>query len=186
MKSIKLLLHLFWLFFKVGAVTFGGGVTMAPILMKEVVEKRNWLTEADLVECFALAQSLPGVVAVNAAVYVGYKKKGATGAAVSAVASVIPAVLGILAFVSLLEALPLKYILEDGMKGIKSASVALVICTVIRMGKSILSTKLDKFLFAAVFAATMFFDANAILLLILFALLGAIHYFILKRKGRHV
>lgn len=186
MKSVKPLLQLFWLFFKIGTVTFGGGVTMAPILMKEVVEKRNWLKETELVECFALAQSLPGVVAVNAAVYVGYKKRGTAGAAVSVIASVIPAVLGILAFVALLEALPLEHILEDGLKGIKSASVALVICTVIRMGKAILSTKLDKFLFVAALAVTMFFDTNAILMLLCFALLGGLHYLMLKRKKKDV
>ncbi len=159
---------------------------MAPILMKEVVEKRSWLKEDELVECFALAQSLPGVVAVNAAVYVGYKRKGTAGAISAVIASIIPAVLGILAFVALLDALPLEHVLEDGLKGIKSASVALVICTVIRMGKAILSTKLDKFLFAAAFAATMFFHTNAILLLVFYALLGAVHYFIVMRRRKHV
>ena len=184
MKSDRLLLKLFVLFFKIGSVTFGGGVTMAPILMKEVVEKRSWITEDELVECFALAQSLPGVVAVNVAVFIGHRMKGVCGAIVAVTASVIPAVLGILLVVALLDALPLEAVLNDGLKGVKSASVALIVCTVIRMGKAVLSTKLDLFLFAAAFAASMFFDTNAILLVLFFALLGVIHYSINRIRSK--
>lgn len=65
-----------------------------PILMREVVEKRSWLSEEDLVEGFALAQSLPGIVAVNAAVFVGHHIKGLAGAAMAAAASILPAIIG--------------------------------------------------------------------------------------------
>ncbi len=182
MKSGNFLGKLFFLFFKIGLVTFGGGVTMVPILMKELVEKRNWISEDDLVECFALSQSLPGIVAVNVSVFIGHRLKGALGAITAAMASIIPAVIGILAFMALLEALPLEETLAQGLKGVKSASAALILCTVIRMGKSVLTAKLDAALFAIAFAASMFFDVNAILLLLLFALTGAVHYFLEKRK----
>lgn len=186
MKSGKLLLELFVLFFKIGTVTFGGGVTMAPILMKEVVEKRQWISEEDLVECFALAQSLPGVLAVNVAVFIGHRLKGLPGAIVAVLASAIPAVLGIILVVALLDTLPLESVLTDGLKGVKSASVALIVCTVIRMGKAVLVSKFDIFLFAAAFTAAMFFDTNAILLVLLYALLGALHGLINKiRKGNN-
>ena len=185
MKSGKLLAELFLLFFKIGLVTFGGGVTMAPILMKEVVEKRGWIKEDELVECFALAQSLPGVVAVNVAVFIGHRLKGIAGAVTAVIASIIPAVAGILLFVALLEAFPLDHILSQGLKGVKSASVALIACTVIRMGKSVLTSKLDLVLFAAAFAASMFFDTNAILLVLLYALLGVINYLVYRKKNEN-
>lgn len=186
MKSSKLLVQLFFLFFKIGLVTFGGGVTMAPILMREVCEKRKWLDEEAIVECFALAQSLPGIVAVNVAVFIGHRLKGFWGAATAVIASVIPAVGGILLFTWMLEVLPLEQILSQGLKGVKSASVALIACTVIRMGRSVLTAKLDIILFAAAFILSMVFDINAVLLILAFAALGVINYFIVKRKNQDV
>ena len=187
--TLRKLGQIFLLFFKIGLVTFGGGVTMAPILMREVVEKRSWLSEEDLVEGFALAQSLPGIVAVNAAVFVGHRIKGLAGAATAAAASILPAIIGILAFTALLEALPLEEVLAQGLTGVKSASVALILCTVIRMAKAVLSTKLDIILFAAACGACIFFDISAILLVLAFVLLGALHYLTVylteKRNKKH-
>lgn len=174
--TLRQLGQIFVLFFKIGLVTFGGGVTMAPILMREVVEKRGWLSAEDLVEGFALAQSLPGIVAVNAAVFVGQRIKGLTGAAAAAIASILPAIIGILALTAILDALPLRELLNQGLTGVKSASVALILCTVIRMVKSVLTAKLDIILFAAACIACVCFDLSAILLVLSFILLGALHY----------
>lgn len=174
--------QIFLLFFRIGLVTFGGGVTMVPILMRDVVEKRNWICEEDLVEGFALAQSLPGIVAVNAAVFIGHRIKGLLGAATAAAASILPAIIGILAFTALLDAFPLEDVLNQGLTGVKSASVALIICTAIRMGTSVLTAKLDIILFATACGVCIFFSINAIWLVLSFALLGALHYLIRRRK----
>lgn len=180
-----MILRIFLLFFKIGLVTFGGGVAMAPILLREVVEKRKWMDEDDLIECFALAQSIPGVVAVNISVFVGHRVKGIAGAVSAVIASIIPAIIGILCVVALLDAFPLENVLDQGLKGIKSASVALILCTVFRMGKSVLQSKPDILLFAIAFIAALFFNVNAILLVLLYALLGVIGYFIYRRKANH-
>lgn len=180
-----MILKIFLLFFKIGLVTFGGGVTMAPILLREVVEKRKWMEEDDLIECFALAQSIPGVVAVNISVFIGHRVKGIAGAIAAVAASILPAIIGILCVVALLEAFPLEAVLDQGLKGVKSASVALILCTVFRMGKSVLHSKLDILLFAAAFTASLFFDVNAVLLVIAYALLGAVIYLICRKRGNH-
>lgn len=177
---IKILL----LFFKMGTVTFGGGVTMAPLLMKEVVEKRGWIDEEQLTEGFALSQSLPGIVAVNISVYIGYRLRGLPGAVIASAASAAPAVIGIIAVVALLDALPIENLLAEGLKGVKSASVALILCTASKMGKTILHDKWDKLLFLGALIGSMFFQINGILLVCSFALLGFVCYQCDKRKRR--
>ena len=63
--------ELFWVFFRIGFLMFGGGYVMLPLLQREVVEKRGWITQEALLDCFALSQCTPGAIAVNAATYVG-------------------------------------------------------------------------------------------------------------------
>ena len=73
------LLTLFWVFAKIGAVTFGGGLAMLPILQREIVDKRSWADEEELLDYYAIGQCTPGVIAVNTATFIGYKRKGILG-----------------------------------------------------------------------------------------------------------
>ena len=173
---------LFGIFFKMGAVTFGGGVAMAPILMREIVEKREWLSEDEMIEAFTMAQSIPGVVAVNAAGFAGYRVRGIMGAVVSALAVTMPAVIGIMALARLLELIPDHDMIAQALKGVKTASVALIACTVVKMGKNVLKNRRDIFWFAAAFILTAVFDVNAVILLLAYALLGLCSYIHYKRS----
>ena len=74
-KDLKLLFDMFITFAKVGVMTFGGGYAMLPILQREVVEKKGWATEEELMDYFAIGQCTPGVIAVNTATFIGQKKK---------------------------------------------------------------------------------------------------------------
>lgn len=71
--------HLFWSFFKIGAFTFGGGYAMIPLIQKEVVDRKKWLVEGEFIDMLAIAQSVPGPISLNTAVFVGNKKKGIWG-----------------------------------------------------------------------------------------------------------
>ena len=73
---MKLLFQLFFAFFRIGALTFGGGYAMLPMFKKELVEKHGWCTEEDILDYYAIAQCTPGVIAVNTASFIGFKKKG--------------------------------------------------------------------------------------------------------------
>ena len=73
---MKILFDLFFTFAKMGAITFGGGYAMLPILQRTVVEKRHWATEEELLDYYAIGQCTPGVIAVNTATFIGYKQKG--------------------------------------------------------------------------------------------------------------
>ena len=72
-------LDLFLTFSRVGVCTFGGGYAMLPILQREVVDKKSWISEDELADCYAIGQCTPGVIAVNTATFVGYRQKGNSG-----------------------------------------------------------------------------------------------------------
>lgn len=80
-------------FFKVGLFTFGGGYAMLPILQREVVETRKWISEEELLDCYAIGQCTPGVIAVNTATYIGYQRKGVLGSFLATFAIVLPSFL---------------------------------------------------------------------------------------------
>ena len=80
-QGIGLLLEIFVTFCRVGAFTFGGGLAMLPLFEKEVIEKKGWITWEDILDIYAISQSLPGVIAVNASTFIGYRLAGVPGAA---------------------------------------------------------------------------------------------------------
>ena len=90
MKKFKNNLILFWTFFKIGAFTFGGGLAMLPLIHRIVVDKFHWLTEEELVDMLAIAESTPGVIAVNLATYTGYKVNKILGSFFATLAVVLP------------------------------------------------------------------------------------------------
>ena len=85
--------ELFVSFFKVGLLTFGGGYAMLPMLQREVVEKRGWITEEQILDCYAIGQCTPGVIAVNTATYVGMLQAGPLGAACATLGVIFPSLL---------------------------------------------------------------------------------------------
>ncbi|MBR4132704.1 MAG: chromate transporter, partial [Oscillospiraceae bacterium] len=95
--------ELFVSFFKVGLLTFGGGYAMLPMLQREVVEKRGWITEEQILDCYAIGQCTPGVIAVNTATFVGFRQAGVLGAAAATVGVVAPSLLIISALAGILR-----------------------------------------------------------------------------------
>ena len=87
---MPILLDLFCTFFRIGAFTFGGGYAMLPMLQREIVEKKKWAAEEDLLDYFAVGQCTPGVIAVNTATFVGYKKEGVPGGIMATLGVVAP------------------------------------------------------------------------------------------------
>jgi chromate transporter len=97
---MKELLQMFWAFSKIGALTFGGGYAMLPIVQREIVETYGWVTDEEVLDYYALAQCSPGVIAVNTAAFIGYKKRGTLGAAVAALGVAFPSLIIILLIAS--------------------------------------------------------------------------------------
>jgi chromate transporter len=87
---MKELWQLFIIFCRIGGFTFGGGYAMLPMMQKEIVEKRNWATDQEMLDYYAIGQSTPGIIAVNTATFIGYKRKGIIGAVVATAGMVFP------------------------------------------------------------------------------------------------
>lgn len=85
--------ELFFTFAKIGAMTFGGGYAMLPIIQRELVEKKHWITETQLIDFFAISQVTPGIIAVNVASLCGYKGRGIAGATAATIGVVVPSVI---------------------------------------------------------------------------------------------
>lgn len=134
---MKLLLELFWSFFKIGAFTFGSGYAMIPMIEKEVVDKKKWFEKEDFYNQFALASSAPGPFALNTAVFVGYRVKGWWGALSAVLGSVIPSFVIILVIAIYLTGFKDNPKVEAAFKGIRPAVIALIAVPFVRMLKAL-------------------------------------------------
>lgn len=126
---------IFLVFAKVGAFTIGGGYAMIPVISKEIIS-RGWLTEEELPDMIALAQSAPGVLAINMAVFAGYRIRGVRGSVAAALGSALPSFLIILAIAMLFAGFRDFHVIERMFKGVRPVVVALIAVPMIRMAKS--------------------------------------------------
>jgi len=132
---MRFYLDLFYSFFKIGAFTLGGGYVMIPLIEKEVVDNRKWIQQEDFTDMLALAQSAPGPIAINTAVFVGYKLRKLKGLIVAVSGVVIPAFTTILLVAVFFAGIKDNPIVERIFAGIRPAVVALIVLPVVNMLK---------------------------------------------------
>ncbi|MCI6213321.1 chromate transporter [Bacteroides heparinolyticus] len=126
----------FSIFFKIGAFTIGGGYAMVPLIENEIVNKRNWVAKEDFIDLLAIAQSAPGVLAVNISIFIGYRLRGVRGSLVTALGTILPSFLIILAIALFFHSFKENAVVERIFKGIRPAVVALIAAPAFSMGKS--------------------------------------------------
>ena len=127
------LIALFVSFFKVGILTFGGGYAMLPMLQREVVERRGWISEEDILDCYAIGQCTPGVIAVNTATFVGSRQGGFLGAAAATLGVITPSLLIIMTLAGIISRFShLKWV-QHAFAGIRVAVCVLVGQAVVRL-----------------------------------------------------
>lgn len=129
-------LSLFGIFFKIGAFTIGGGYAMVPLIENEIVTKHGWMSREEFLDLLAISQSAPGVLAVNMAIFVGYKIYGVRGSLISALGCVLPSFLIILSIALFFQAFKDNAVVERIFKGIRPAVVALIASPVFNMARS--------------------------------------------------
>lgn len=135
-NPMNLCFQLFLTFFKIGAFTLGGGYAMLDLVEKSVVEKKKWVEITEFWNLIAVIQSIPGVFAVNTALYIGYKLKGIKGALCAALGSVIPSVIIILLVAIFFTEYKRNEVVEQIFKGIRPCVVALILSPSLKMIKS--------------------------------------------------
>jgi len=129
------LFDIFWSFLKIGAFTFGGGYAMIPLIEAEMIQKRGWLTREEFINQLTLAQSIPGPIALNTAVFVGYKTRGVKGALAALVGVVIPSFTIILLIAFYFTDFKDNPTVAAAFKGMRPAVVALIAAPIINMAR---------------------------------------------------
>lgn len=173
---------LFLTFMKIGAFTIGGGYAMLPLIQREVVD-HGWMTKEDFIDLFSVAQSLPGIFAVNIAIFVGYKLKKIRGGIVCALGSILPSFLIILAIALFFTQFKDNEWVEKAFKGLRPAVVALIAVPCLTTARSI---KLShKQLVIPVIAALLIWKVGlSPVWIIIAAIIGGIYYGLKIKKGQ--
>lgn len=135
-QTVQLYWKLFWTFLKIGTFTLGGGYAMIPLIQREVVEKEHWIEEEEFLNMLALAQSAPGVMAVNTAIFIGYKIRGWKGVVFTTLGSILPSFTIILLIATVFVRFKEQPAVEAVFKGIRPAVVALIAAPLYKMAKS--------------------------------------------------
>lgn len=182
---MKLIWQLFITFFKIGAFTLGGGYAMLSMVEKAVVDKKHWIPSDEFWDMMAIVQSLPGVFAVNTALYVGHKIAGRKGAAAAMLGAIIPSVVIILLLATFFREYRDMPVVERIFKGIRPCVVALILAPSLRMIKSAkLNWKTIVIPIAAVFLIWWCKVSPAIV--ILASIAGSVIYAVaMERKVKH-
>ena len=172
---MRALAALFWAFFKLGLFTVGGGYAMIPQMQQIAVEEHHWLTDEEVLDCIAVSQSLPGIIAINMATYIGRKLHGFKGAVTATVGVVLPSFIIITLAVLVLGAIGDNKWVEGAFVGVKAAVCGLIFVSACRLGKQILRTPFQWIMMIAAFAAIGFFGVNAVWVILGAAVIGIIY-----------
>lgn len=173
------------MFFKIGAITFGGGLAMLPLLRREVVEKRNWATDEEMLDYFAIGQSTPGVIAINVATFTGYKVRGVFGSIIATVAIVLPSLIIITIIAALTSTENVRNIaaLQKVLSGINVAVAALLLSALIDLGKKTVVDGVTLCIAIFSFIAMRIFSISAVWIVLCGAIVG-IAVKVIKEKYR--
>lgn len=146
----------FWTFAKIGAFTFGGGYAMVPLMRAELVEHHAWLTDDEFAEILGLAQTAPGAIAINTAIFTGYRLRRLAGALLGCLGVVLPSFVLIMFVAAVFGGLRDQPLVARMFRGIRPAVVGLILAAVISMGKSLLRTWYHWAITAVLLAVALF------------------------------
>ena len=171
---MKLLLQLFLIFAKMGAVTFGGGYAMLPILQREVVDNHRWATEEELMDYYALGQVTPGMIAVNVATFIGLKLKGFWGGIFATLGVVFPSLVIIMIIAAFIQNFAHLPAVQNAFAGIRVCVCVLIINAVVKLWKKSVVDWKTFLIFLLVFAGSVFLNISPVLYVLAAALAGIV------------
>lgn len=181
-QTTATLRELFLAWFKIGLFTFGGGYAMLPLIEKEVIEKKNWTDKEEILSIYALAQSVPGVIAVNTSIILGNRLAGVKGAVVAAAGVIAPSLVVIIAIAVYFDQIQKNVYVLQAFSGIRAAVVGLLAAAAVRIALATLKGKPAVVIGLAAFVLSAFTDVHAIAIIGGGALAGlAVHYVGAKR-----
>ena len=171
---MKILVDLFITFAKIGAVTFGGGYAMLPILQREIVENKHWGTEEELADYYAIGQCTPGVIAVNVGTFIGRKVAGNLGGVVATLGVVFPSLVIITLLAGVIQAYSSLEWVAHAFAGIRVCVCVLIFNTVIKLfAKAIIDAK-TLAVYILVLAGALFLNVSPVVFVVLAGIAGVI------------
>ena len=169
-----ILWQLFISYLKIGFFGFGGGYAMLPLLQREIVEKKHWATEEELLDYFAVGQCTPGIIAVNTATFVGFKEKKLSGAIFATLGIVSPSLVIITVIAALLSNFAHIAAVQNAFAGIRVAVCVLIFNSIVKLWKKSVVDKRTAVIFLLVLAAGVFLTVSPVWFVLLAALAGIV------------
>ncbi len=181
---MKDLIKLFFVFAQIGATTFGGGYAMLPILQREIVDKRHWATENELMDYYAIGQCTPGIIAVNTATFIGYRQFGIIGGFIATFGLVAPSIVIITTIALFLTNFAELAVIKHAFAGIRVCVCVLILDSVIKLGKKSIIDNRCWIIFLGILGLSLLTPVPPAVLIVIAGLAG----FLLKpdAKGKEV
>ena len=180
----KRLWQLFLTFLKIGGFTFGGGYAMIPLIQKETVENKKWITDDDILEIIAIAESTPGPIAINSATFVGYRTAGVLGAMCATLGVVLPSFVIILAISYVLRQFQDIKAVQYAFNGIRAGVLALLFKALWTMYKKSPKGWAAYVVMAGAFLVTAFTNVSVIYVVIGCAVFGLVTSLLMERRAK--
>lgn len=178
---MKMLLELFLIFAKMGAVTFGGGYAMLPILQREIVENRKWASDEELMDYYAIGQCTPGTIAVNTATFIGCKMRGIWGGIFATLGVITPSII-IITFIALfLTHFADNPFIIHAFSGIRACVCVLILDAVVKLGRKSVIDKRTLVIFVLVLGGSLLTPASPVIFVLAAGLAG--YLFMPSPKG---
>jgi len=179
-------LQLFWTFFKLGLFTIGGGMAMIPLMQNIIVDKKHWMDENEIIDCLAVSQGLPGVIAINMATYIGNHKRGFVGALTATFGVVLPSFVIIILVINFLKNIGDSTYVVGALIGIKSAAAGLIMYATYKVGRQVLKDLAQWIIAILSFSAVVFLGINAVWTIILGVGAGLLHTIYINKKKNSI
>ena len=182
-KLLPTLLELYAAFFRTGFFTFGGGLAMMPMLQKELIEKKHWLTDEDLIDYYAIGQSTPGIIAVNVATFVGYRQAGVLGGIIATLGIISPSIIIITILAGTINSISEYPKVQAALKGINVAVAALLTTVIIKFAKKTIKNVWNVLFMLAAFALIFFLKVPSFIIILAAIGIGCLNVVRLKKKA---
>lgn len=181
---LRRLFELYFVFAKIGAFTFGGGLAMMPIMQRELEEKRGWVTDEELIDYFAIGQSTPGIIAVNVATFVGYKKLGWFGGIIATLGVVTPSWVIIMLLAGAISSLDQFPLAQKALKGINVAVAALLTSVIVKFSKKNIKNIWNAFFMLLAFALIYFLKVQSVWIILSALITGCLITLYHQKKAK--
>lgn len=183
---MNIFLELLISFVKIGFLTIGGGYVMLPMMQSELIDKKHWITEEELLDYYAVGQSTPGIIAVNVATFVGYKKAGITGGIVATLGIISPSLIIITALAGVIQSIDQYPNVQKAMSGINVAVCALITDATLNFIKKGVKNFVTLLVLLASFLLIYYVKVPSYLIVLGAAFLGTITYFVKNKMKKTV